>query len=85
MAEQMRLSTDENITTLKPAVTDAGPPTELPANEPPIEPLDLLEAPKVRTKLRIYSILVALYVSYPILTLDQRQSANNVSSSSSSS
>lgn len=29
----------------------------------PITPLDLVEGPKVRTKLRLYAILLALYVN----------------------
>lgn len=63
MAEQNRASTD-NITAIKPTTPDAGTPAtaELPPNEQAVEPLDLIEAPKVRTKLRIYAILVALYV-----------------------
>lgn len=63
MAEHKRASTDD-ITTIKPTVPDAGTPAtaELPPNEQTIEPLDLIEAPKVRTKLRIYAILIALYI-----------------------
>lgn len=34
-----------------------------PSNDP-ITPLDLVDGPKVRTKLRLYSILLALYVTY---------------------
>ena len=55
----------DDITAVKPAaMPDAEPAPELPAanKEPAIEPLDLVQDPKVRTKLRIYSILVALYV-----------------------
>lgn len=76
--------TMDNITALKPAMADVGPPAELPSNEHTIEPLDLLEDPKVRTKLRIYAILVALYVHY-VLALGEHQLANETSSSSSSS
>ena len=54
--------TMDNITPLKPAMADAGPPAEPSPNEHTIEPLDLIEEPKVRTKLRIYAILAALYV-----------------------
>lgn len=34
---------------------------------PPIEPLDFMEesSPKIRTKLRLYAILAALYVALP--------------------
>lgn len=84
MAEQKRETVD-NIKALKPAMADAGPPAELPPNEHTIEPLDLLEEPRVRTKLRIYAILVALYVRYPVLSLSEQQLANDTSSSSSSS
>ena len=75
----------DNITALKPAMedvglaVDAGPPAELPPNEIVIEPLDLQEPPKVRTKLRIYAILVALNVHYPVLVLNEHQLANNTS------
>ena len=65
--------TMDNITALKPATADAGPPVELSPDEHTIEPLDLLEDPKVRTKLRIYAILVALYVHYPVLALSEHQ------------
>ncbi len=75
----------DNITALKPAMADAGTLVELPPNEHTIEPLDLLEHLKVRTKLRIYAILVALYVHYPVLALSEHQLANDTSSSSSSS
>ena len=90
MAEQKPVTMD-NITALKPAMADAGPPAELPPiphNENAIgsiEPLDLVEEdPKVRTKLRLYGILVALYVHYPVLALSEHQLANDTSSSSSS-
>lgn len=72
MAKQKQ-GTMGNITALKPAMADAGPPAELPPNESTIEPLDLLEEPKVRTKLRIYAILVALYVHCPVLALGEHQ------------
>lgn len=84
MAEQKQMTMD-NITPHKPAVADTGPPAELPPNERTIEPLDLIEEPKVRTKLRIYAILAALYVHCPILALSEHRSANGTSSSSSSS
>ena len=63
----------DDITTVKPATTtaDTSPPAELPANKKSttIQPLDLVQSPKVRTKLQIYAILIALYVraSYPPL------------------
>ena len=77
--------TMDNITALKPEVADAGNPAELSPNEPTIEPLDLVEHPKVRTKLRIYAILVSLYVNYPIQALSEHQPAYETSSSSFSS
>jgi hypothetical protein len=64
MAEQEQVTLD-NITVLKPAAADAGPPAEVSPNERTIEPLDLVEEPKVRTKLRIYAIVFALCVTTP--------------------
>ena len=64
MAEQEQMTID-NITVLSPAAADAGPPAEVPPNERTIEPLDLVEEPKIRTKLRIYAIVFALCVLTP--------------------
>ena len=60
----MKRARMDDITAVKPAaMPDAGAAPELSTNnEPTIEPLDVVQEPKVRTKLRIYSILVALYV-----------------------
>ena len=77
--------TSNNITALKPAMIGAGSLAELPSGEHTIEPLDQLEDPKVRTKLRIYAILVALYVCYPILAFGEHRMANDTFISSSSS
>jgi MFS family permease len=80
MAEQMPVTMD-NITALKPpAMADAGPPAELPPNEQTIEPLDVeaLEEPKVRTKLRIYAILVSLYLVLFVAALDQTIIATSI-------
>ena len=69
----------DDITVIKPAFEDVGgaanaePPAKLPTDEHTIEPLDLQEPPIVRKKLRIYAILVALYVSYPNLSLSENQ------------
>jgi hypothetical protein len=56
----------DNITALTPGMVDAGPGprplAELPPNEQTIEPLDVLEDEPVRSKLRLYAILVSLYV-----------------------
>lgn len=63
----------DDITVIKPAIEDVGiaanaeSPAKLPTDEHTIEPLDLQEPPIVRKKLRIYAILVALYVHYPKL------------------
>ena len=75
----------DNISALKPAVADTGTPAELSPDEHTIEPLNLIQHPKVRTKLRIYAILVALYVHYPVPALNGYQLAYKVFSSSSSS
>lgn len=39
------------------------PSVGVPPSTIPAEPLELVEGPKVRTKLRLYAILSALYVS----------------------
>jgi len=54
----------------KPPLVHAGLPAELPATTVPsigifIAPLDLEETRKLRTKLRLYTILTALYVTLP--------------------
>lgn len=82
MAEQIQATLD-NITTVKPTTADAEPPADISSIERTIEPLDIVEEPKVRTKLRIYSILVALYVRYTLLALSEHQSANDTPHSSS--
>ncbi|OTA98310.1 hypothetical protein M426DRAFT_77058 [Hypoxylon sp. CI-4A] len=43
-----------------------------------MEPLDLIEAPKVRTKLRIYSILASLYLVLFVSALDQTVVATSI-------
>jgi MFS family permease len=45
------------------------PATTIPPSDMPIAPLDLEESPKLRTKLRVYIILRALYVAYSSLIL----------------
>jgi len=57
----------DTITTAEPPLVHAGLPAELPAagvspSNTLITPLDLIDGPKVRTKLRLYAILLALYV-----------------------
>ena len=56
--------TRDNITAVGPALADAGSPAELPSNERTVEQFETFNDPKVRTKLRLYAILVALYVQY---------------------
>jgi len=56
------------ITIAEPPLVHAELLAELPATgvsptNTPIMPLDLIEGPKVRTKLRLYAILLALYVT----------------------
>ncbi|OCL12975.1 MFS drug transporter [Glonium stellatum] len=68
----------DDITAPKPATVDAGPPAELPPNEHTVEPLDLLEEPKVRTKLRIYVILIVLYLVLFVAALDQTIIATSI-------
>ncbi len=70
MADQEQVSMD-NITALAPDNSDAMPEppllVELPPNKQTIEPLDVLEAPNApgRSKLRLFAILVSLYVCCP--------------------
>lgn len=68
----------DNITALKPAIPDARPPAELPPNSHTIEPLDLHEDQKVRTKLRLYAILIALYLVLFVAALDQTIIATSI-------
>lgn len=67
-----------DITALKPAIPDARPPAELPPNSHTIEPLDLHEDQKVRTKLRLYAILIALYLVLFVAALDQTIIATSI-------
>jgi hypothetical protein len=64
------MAMDTNAIAEPPPGVHAGSPLDTSAPEVspstiPIEPLDLIENPKVRTKLGLYSILSALYVNYP--------------------
>ncbi|KAF7554726.1 hypothetical protein G7Z17_g2706 [Cylindrodendrum hubeiense] len=47
------------------------PATEASLRGIPIEPLDLIENPRIRTKLRLYSILSGLYLALFVAALDQ--------------
>lgn len=53
-----------NISALTPVIVDSGALAKLPPNGQTIEPLDLVEEPEVRSKIRLYAILAALYVYY---------------------
>jgi hypothetical protein len=59
----------DSITAVEPPLTTPGLPggitTTNPANDTQIISLDLNQEPKVRTKLRLYAILLALYVLSP--------------------
>ncbi|KAI0010170.1 MFS drug transporter [Xylariaceae sp. FL0662B] len=76
MNGQNQVEIDE-ITTVKPATADDGPPTELPP-EHTIEPLDQVEGPETRTKLRIYTISVSLCLVLFIAALDQTIIATSI-------
>ncbi|KAI1458874.1 MFS general substrate transporter [Annulohypoxylon moriforme] len=49
-----------------------------PPNDTAIAPLDVLETPPIRTKLRIYSILVSLYLVLFVAALDQTIVATSI-------
>jgi hypothetical protein len=78
MAQQKRTTMDD-ITTLAPVMVHARSLAELPPHEHTIKPLSLLEEPKVRTRLSVYVVLVALYVNYPIVALHEHQLPKNIS------
>lgn len=70
------------MTNAEPPLVQAGLPAELPAagipaTDAPITPLDLIEGTKIRTKLRLYAILFALYVTSPNLVFYQCHLAND--------
>ncbi|KAI3325327.1 MFS general substrate transporter [Xylariaceae sp. AK1471] len=65
----------ETTKSSKPLVVHAGIPAELPAttippSDSPSASLDLEEGPKIRTNLRLYSILTALYLALFLSALD---------------
>ncbi len=56
------------ITTAEPPLVYTGSPPEVPAagvslRNTPTMPLDIIEGSKGRTKLRLYAVLLALYVT----------------------
>ncbi|KAI9823824.1 MAG: hypothetical protein M1819_001125 [Sarea resinae] len=82
MAGQKPVSMDD-IAAVEPAIavtaeTRPEPPADAP--EPPIEPVDILDDPDVQTrkKLRIYAILVALYLVLFVAALDQTIIATSI-------
>jgi hypothetical protein len=54
-----------NITTPNLVIADPGISIVVPSNEHITEPLDVVEEPKIRSKPRLYSILISLYVHSP--------------------
>jgi hypothetical protein len=62
----------DNIAAMNPAVPKVdsspvvGPPSELLIDERNMQALDMAEEVEVRTKLRTYTIIVSLYVSYMV-------------------
>jgi hypothetical protein len=58
--------TNDSMTAPEIAVADNGIPIELPSDTQAIEPLDVEEAQPIRTKLRTYATLLALYVIYSL-------------------
>ncbi|KAL3418139.1 major facilitator superfamily transporter [Phlyctema vagabunda] len=61
----------DTITTAEPPLAHAGLPAEGSPSNSPIVPLDIIDGPKVRTKLRLYAILSALYLALGVASLDQ--------------
>ncbi|KAM3076252.1 hypothetical protein ACMFMG_006240 [Clarireedia jacksonii] len=66
----------DTITNVEPPLVYNGLPVELPDTgvspiNTPIMPIDIIEGPKVRTKLRLYAILSALYLALGVAALDQ--------------
>ncbi|KAJ9136938.1 MFS drug transporter [Pleurostoma richardsiae] len=70
----------DNIATVKPAMIERAPPPEPTLNEPSIEPVEILEVPKGRTKLRIYAILASLCLVLFVAALDQTIIATSIPS-----
>jgi hypothetical protein len=66
---KLEQSTNDSIMAAESTVADIAIPADLPSNTQPIEPLEVEEAQPVRTKLRIYATLLALYVIYPLTFL----------------
>lgn len=55
----------DNITPVEPVTADTGTRAEVPISEYAVEPLEVVETPDARSRLRIYAILVSLYVYRP--------------------
>ncbi|KAI2615858.1 MFS drug transporter [Hypoxylon sp. NC1633] len=78
MAEQVTM---DNITPVRSAVADAGTPPVIAPNKPnesATEPLELADDPEVRTKLRVWAILLALYLVLFVAALDQTIVATSI-------
>jgi hypothetical protein len=59
---KLEQSTSDSIMAAGSTVADIATPAELPSDTQNIEPLDMDETQPVRTKLRTYATLLALYV-----------------------
>ncbi|KAI0116931.1 MFS general substrate transporter [Daldinia grandis] len=71
----------DDITPVKPTnINNSSPAEPAPVNEQNVESLNILEPPKVRTKLRIYTLLVALYLTLFVAALDQTIVATSIPS-----
>jgi hypothetical protein len=62
MAKLEQSTNDDSIMAAESTTVVTGISEELPSDIQAIEPLDVEEAQPVRTKLRIYATLLALYV-----------------------
>ncbi|KAI1078395.1 major facilitator superfamily domain-containing protein [Whalleya microplaca] len=68
----------DDLTPVKPPMTDPGAPAEPSSHKTPIKPLQLAEESKVRSKLRIFSILVSLYLVLFVAALNQTIIATSI-------
>jgi hypothetical protein len=58
----LKKPTSDCVVASESAITDTATPAELPSDAQTIEPLDVVEPEPIRTKLRTYATLLALYV-----------------------
>ncbi|GAB7353454.1 hypothetical protein MBLNU459_g3916t1 [Dothideomycetes sp. NU459] len=68
----------DDITAVESALVEPNNSPKLHPNEHSVEPLELSQSPKVRTKLRIFAILVSLYLVAFIAALDQTIVATSI-------